>query len=244
MLKKIIAFLLCIIVLYACSKRDPVLPGERFDIFGNTEIRPVDKSLPQLSDTAKNIYGNSVCNYTQNDKNVIFMGDKKVFKGIATDNFVKNNQKPICVDDFIYTGLSTGEIVKINARNNKLVWATDVFKETNLTGGSGVVDIVARVGFDKNFVYAGGLGDAFCKLKSFDGNKIWCLNISVPVDFILVDNFAFVVGADNNLYAINVLDGSVYWKTEIKKQMVPQYDGQYIIIGKEKINYSNGEIVK
>jgi len=225
-----------------CSKHDPILSGERHDIFGKTDVQVIDKDVPMLSGTVKNIYGDLNCEYTQDDKNTIWFGDKKIFKGIATDNSVRNNQKPICIDNFIYTGLSTGEVIKLNKLNNKVVWKTDVYKETNLTGGYGVVDIVARVGIDGGFVYVGGLGDAFCKIRALNGDKIWCVNISVPVDFIMIDNFAFVVGTDNNLYAINVDNGAVYWKTKIRKQVSPKYDETNIIVGREEINYSNGEI--
>ncbi len=243
-MKKSFAFLLCVLVMIGCSKRDPILPGERYNIFGDAEIKTVDKAVPQLSESAKNIYGNESCDFTQDKTNTIWSGDKKVFKGFATGDSVKSNQKPVCVDNFIYTGFSNGEIVKINTNNNRVVWTADVYKENTLTGGFAIVDIVARVGVDKNFVYAGGLGDAFCKFKNVNGDKVWCVNISVPVDFILIDDFAFVVGTDNYLYAIDVRDGAVYWKIKIKKQVAPNYDGKYIIVGREKIDYINGQIAK
>ena len=94
---------------------------------------------------------------------------------------------------------------------------------------------------DGKYVYAGGLGDAFCKLNAISGDTVWCVNISVPVDFIMVDDFIFVVGTDNNLYAINKQNGDVYWKAEIKKQVAPKYDGKNIIVGRQKINYKNGQ---
>lgn len=241
-MKKVFAFLLCISVFMGCAKHDPILPGERHDVFGGTDIIVMNKSVPILSDTAKNIYGNESCDFTQDVTNTIWRGDKKVFKGFATDDLVKSNQKPICVDNFVYTGFSNGEIIKLNAKNYRVMWIADVYKENTLTGGSSIVDVIARVGVDKNFVYAGGLGDAFCKLKNVNGDKLWCVNISVPVDFIVVDDFAFVVGADDNLYAIDVRDGSVYWKTKIKKQVAPKYDGKYIIVNQQKINYIDGQI--
>ena len=227
----------------ACSKHDPILPGTRYDIFDSSENIVLNQELPDLSDKAKNISGDENCNYRQDSSNVIWSGDKKIFIGFATDSFVKNNQSPICSGQFLYTGLSTGEVIKINTSNRRVIWASDVFRPNNLTGGASVVDIVAHVGIDGNDVYAGGLGDAFCKLNASNGNKIWCLNISVPTDFIIVDNFAFVVGTDNNLYAVNTDDGTVYWKTEIKKQKTPKYDGERIIVGKEKINYKTGELI-
>ena len=241
-MKKVFAFLLCLMAVYGCSKRDPILPGERHAIFYITDVDVTNKTVPTLSKDAKNIYGNEVCDFTQDATNTIWKDDKKVFKGFATDDSVKSNQKPICVDNFVYTGFSNGEILKLNTINNRVVWMADVYKKNTLTGGSNIVDVVARVGVDKNFVYAGGLGDAFCKIKNLNGDRVWCVDISVPVDFILVDDFAFVVGADNNLYAIDVREGTVYWKTQVKKQIAPKYDGQYIIVGREKINYQNGQI--
>lgn len=241
MMKKIFAFLLCSVAVASCSKHDPILPGERADIFDSYEVNVKNKKLPDLSAEITNVSGDEKCEYRQDAQNTIWAGDKKIWSGFSTNNAVKSKQAPVCDGKFIYTGLSTGEIVKINTNTKKTVWATDVFRANNLTGGASVVDIVARVGLNGKYVYAGGLGDAFCKLNASNGDKVWCLNISVPVDFIMVDDFVFVVGTDNNLYAINKQNGDVYWKTEIKKQVVPKYDGKNIIVGRQKINYKNGQ---
>ena len=243
-MKKIYAFLFCGIAVSACSEHDPILPGVRQNIFDDNDVRVLNMNVPELSKTQKNIYGNESCEYRQDSTNTVWKDDKKVYVGFALDNFVKSNQQPICVDNFIYTGLTTGEVIKINVNTKHVVWVADVFRSNNLTGGADVVDIVARVGVDGKYVYAGGLGDAFCKLNSNNGNKVWCVNISVPNDFIVVDNFAFVVGTDNNLYAVNTDNGNVYWRTEIKKQISPKYDGEKIIIGKQKVNYKTGELIK
>ena len=243
-MKKIFAFLVILMVTASCSKRDPILPGVRHDIFDSTEIKIENKDVPELSQNAKDIFGDSNCDYKQDALNNIWHGDDKIYTGFAMDSVVKSNQSPICSGQFIYTGLSTGEVVKVNTKTKKLVWSADVYRGNNLTGGASVVDIIAHVGFDKNYVFAGGLGDAFCKLNANNGNKIWCVNISVPVDFIIVDNFAFVVGTDNNLYALNTDNGAVYWKSGIKKQKSPKYDGKNIIVGKERFDYKNGAIVK
>ncbi len=228
----------------ACSKRDPILPGVRSDIFDSNEVIVQNKDVPDLSESVTNISGDTNCEYRQDAMNVIWLADKKVWSGFATNTAVKSNQSPICNGNFIYTGLSTGEVIKINTNTKKPIWVSDVYRANNLTGGASVVDIVAHVGLDGRYVYAGGLGDAFCKLNANNGNIVWCLNISVPVDFIMVDDFIFVVGTDNNLYAINKNDGDVYWKTEIKKQVKPIYEKNIITVGKQQINYKNGEIIK
>ncbi len=235
------AFLLCALAVVACSKRDPILPGERADIFDNNEVSVLNRELSELSQNTTNISGDENCEYRQDAQNVIWLYDRKIWTGFATNNAVKSNQSPICEGRYVYAGLSTGEVVKINTNTKKLVWSTDVYRANNLTGGASMVDIVAHVGLNGKYVYAGGLGDAFCKLNAYTGNKVWCVNISVPVDFIMVDDFIFVVGTDNNLYAINKQSGAVYWKSEVKKQVAPKYDGKNIIVGRQKINYKNGQ---
>ena len=244
MLKKYIAILFVAMAAAACSKRDPILPGTRVDIFGGTDTSIENIDVPQLSDTAKNISGDEICDYRQDATNTIWSGDKKIFSGFATESVVRSNQSPICERGFIYSGLTTGEVIKIDAKTKKIVWVADVFRASNLTGGASVVDIVAHVGIDGDYVYAGGLGDAFCKLKKSNGDKIWCLNISVPVDFIMVDDFVFVVGGDNYLYAINTKNGKIYWRTVIKKQIKPNYENNLITVGHLRINSKNGSVEK
>lgn len=241
-MKSIFALFLCAIVVYGCAKHDPVLPGVRQNIFDDGELEIKNETVPELSGTVKNIYGDADCDYAQDETNTIRNGDRKIYVGFATNNFVKSNQKPVCSGGYVYTGLSTGEVIKIKQSNRQVIWTSDVYKQTNLTGAAAVIDIIARVGIDDGYVYAGGLGDAFCKLNANNGNKIWCVNISVPVDFIIIDNTAFVVSSDNNLYAINTKDGNIYWVSEIKKQIKPEFKNNYITVGKQRINYQTGEI--
>ncbi len=226
-----------------CAKHDPVLPGTRVDIFGDGDVVIENLDVPELSNAAKNISGDDICNYRQDANNTIWNGNNKIFSGFATDSVVRSNQSPICDGGFIYTGLTTGEVVKIDAKSKRVIWVADVFRASNLTGGASVVDIVAHVGVDGNFIYAGGLGDAFCKLKKQTGDKIWCLNISVPVDFIMVDDFIFVVGTDNYLYAINGKNGKIHWRTSVKSQVKPIYENNHIIVGNLKINSKDGAVI-
>ena len=243
-MKKIYLFLFVALAFVGCSKHDPILPGVRHDIFDSNDIVVENKEVPDLSGIVKHIYGDEKCDYRQDSSNTVWDGDKKLFSGFSGDTFVKSSQSPICDGQYIYTGLSTGEVIKINKNNGKLIWMADVFRASNMMGGASVVDIVAHVGLDGKYVYAGGLGDAFCKLNAGSGHKIWCLEISVPTDFIIVDDFAFVVGGDSSLYAIDTKAGTVYWKTEIEKQKTPIFEDGLIRVGKQKINYKDGSIKK
>ena len=131
--------LICVAGMTSCAKHDPILPGVRHDIFESNDVKVLDKEVPELSSSARDIYGDADCKYTQDSLNNIWLGERKIYSGFAMDSVVKSGQSPICSGRYIYTGLSSGEVIKLNTANNKTVWATDVYRLNNLTGGASVV---------------------------------------------------------------------------------------------------------
>ncbi|MBN1325257.1 MAG: PQQ-like beta-propeller repeat protein [Alphaproteobacteria bacterium] len=231
---------LLLVFLTACSKQDPILPGQRESIFQGSAITVIGKEISDLPENTDETEPKD-CPYTQDSSNIIWDGDKKIFSGFPTNNFVKNKQIPVCDGNFIYAGLTTGELVKVNKKTRDIAWITDIYRESNLTGGADVLDIVAPIIVKNDGVYVGGLGDAFCKLNKSDGHKIWCINISVVTSFIIIDNFAFVVGTNNKLYAINTAKGDIYWDQKVEQQSKPIYKDKTIIIDDEVFEVSNGK---
>lgn len=238
-MRKISISMLCVISLCACSKHDPILPGTRTAIFSENEINLLNTTITDLDDSAIAIEVQD-CPYTQDSSNTIRYGDTKIFCGFPMANCVENDQKPVCVGKYVYAGLTTGNVVKIDSNNKKVVWMTDVYKESNMTGGAPVVDIIAPIIINKGWLYVGGMGDAFCKINATSGNKKWCAQIGTTNEFVLTKNAIFVVGMDNNLYALRESDGAVYWKREIKKQKAPKYENKVISVGKQKFNATTG----
>ena len=242
-MQKKIAFLCCLLgVLSACSEHDPILPGTRTAIFDDTNLKILNQDVPDLPEqiTAEI---QTECPYTQDSSNVIWKGDRKIFSGFPTSNSVKSNQSPVCSNGYVYAGLTTGELVKVNPTNRKIIWIADIYKTSNMTGGASILDIIAPVVIKGNYVYAGGLGDAFCKINASSGDKKWCLPIGVAVPFITTDKVSFVVATDNQLYAIRNSDGAIYWHTTIEKQTAPVYDKKTITVGRQKINAETGKII-
>ena len=101
------------LVFSGCSKRDPILPGVRHNIFDGSDVKVENIEISEMKGVEQNISGDADCEYRQDSSNVIWQGDKKIFSGFAMDNSVKSEQSPICDGGFLYTGFSTGEIVKI-----------------------------------------------------------------------------------------------------------------------------------
>lgn len=241
-MRKLIGILCCLILVGGCAEHDPILPGERTPIFNSSNIKILNTTIQNLPETMPEASVES-CPYTQDASNVIRNGERKIFSGFPTNNAVESQQTPVCKNGYVYAGLTTGEVVKIAPKSRKIMWIVDVFRSSNMTGGASIVDIVAPLVIKDGFVYAAGLGDAFCRINATSGEKKWCINIGTSVPFIIIDQTAFIVGTDNYLYAVRISDGAVYWRTEIDTQTAPIYENKIIKIGKEQINAETGEII-
>lgn len=239
-MRRVLLAFLSVLALCACDKRDPILPGTRAPIFATTNITLLDTEIPDLPGNAYAM-ADTDCPYTRDASNVVWHGTRKVFSGFATDNRVASNLKPVCVGKYVYVGLTTGELVKIEPKTRKIMWIADIYRASNLTGGASVLDIVAEPIVRDNYVYVGGLGEAFCKLNATSGAKLWCVNISVAASFTIVGDTAFVSGADKQLYAVRLTDGAVYWTAPIERIAEPIYSDGIVTVGKQKINAQNGK---
>ncbi|MCR4917966.1 MAG: PQQ-like beta-propeller repeat protein [Alphaproteobacteria bacterium] len=237
--------LLCALVptLTACDKHDPVLPGERSAIFETAPITMLETNVPNLPENLEPATETD-CPYKLDATNTIWNGERKIFSGFATTNSVDGQRHTVCKDNFVYAGLSTGELVKVNAKKRQIVWIADIFRPSNMTGGASVLDIVAPIQIHQDYIYAGGLGGAFCKVSDKKGEKIWCLDINVEKPFIITNNVGFVLDTDKNLYAIRLVDGSVYWKSAVEKSRTPKYESKTIIVGKESFNAETGKRIE
>ena len=234
--------LLCVMTMtLGCDKHDPILPGVRTAIFEPyAKQNIINTDVPNLPDTVPT-HNAKECNYTIDATNTIRDGDRKIFVGFPAPNSVDIETHPVCDDAYVYAGLNTGNVVKVAPKSRNVVWMTDVYSESNMMGGAATVDIVAPLVIDGGYVYAGGMGDAFCKINKLNGAKKWCAPISTRLPFIVLDNVAFISGMDNALYAVRLTDGAIYWRTDgVKKQIAPTYENKIIKIKKQKFDAATG----
>ena len=163
---------------------------------------------------------------------------------MPTNTFVDIVRSPVCSGGYVYAGLSTGELVKFNPKNRQVVWIADVYRQSNMMGGASVLDVIAPAVIYGDYVYAGGLGGVFCKISDESGAVQWCINIGVEHPFVVADSVAYVVDTDDNLNAVRLRDGALYWRTAVKKSAVPEYSNGIVSVSGEKFNAADGSVVK
>lgn len=242
-MRKVALATMVLLMVGACSKRDPILPGVRTAIFDNGTPVVLNTTIDNLPPAAT-VTGGDDCPYRQDATNTIWDGERKIFSGFATSNSVRSTQSPVCHRGFVVAGLTTGEVVKVNPKNRKVVWIADVYRASNMTGGASVLDIIAPIVVDGEYVYAGGLGDALCKINFQTGAKKWCAQIGVAEPFILAGPAVFVRATDGAVYAVRTTDGAIYWRTEEGARGTLKYADGVLKIGKTKINAATGDIIK
>lgn len=241
MRKSVLFWVGTLVALGACSKHDPILPGTRSAIFATNTPVVLNQSITDLPATTVAGDADANCPYTQDASNVIKNGDRKIFSGFPTPNSVHSNMCPVCSGKYVYAGLTTGEVVKVDTKTRNIVWIADVFRPSNMTGGASVVDIVAPIMLHNGTVYAGGLGDAFCAINATSGVKKWCTYIGTAHPFVITNAAAFVVGTDNNLYAVRMRDGAIYWRAAVNAQSAPIYGDGTVTVGRQKFDAATGQ---
>lgn len=242
-MRKITVALCLMFGLAACAKHDPILPGERTAIFDTGAPVVLGLAVENLP-AAANIVPDVECPYRQDSSNVVWHGDKKIFSGFPTNNSVKSTARPVCDGKYVYAGLTTGELVKINPKNRQIMWIADIYRGSNMTGGASVLDIVAPIVIDGGDVYVGGLGDAFCRINATGGTKKWCAHIATANAFVIAGDAIFVAGADGALYALRRTDGAIYWRAELKDTTAPEYADGVVTVGRQRFNAATGIEIK
>lgn len=239
-MRKFFPLLAILLALGACDSHDPILPGERRAVFNTPKIEILNASVDKLTPAVTG--GTDACPYTQDADNVIWHGDKKIFTGFPTSTHVASDRHPVCAGGYVYAGLSTGEVVKLNPRTRAVSWVADVFRPSNMTGGASMVDIIAPVVVDGASVYAAGLGDAVCRLRTNSGDARWCAPIGSAHPIIVTQTAIFVMATDGYLYALRPSDGAAFWRTEINRDATPVYDGTTITVGRVRVDAATGKM--
>ncbi|MBO7509364.1 MAG: PQQ-binding-like beta-propeller repeat protein [Alphaproteobacteria bacterium] len=225
----------------ACDKHDPILPGVRSDVFMGTDLHVLNTEVPNVPENITDSATND-CPYVQKNDNTIWNGDRKIFSGFATNNSVSGTRTPVCHNGFVYAGLSTGELVKLNPKTRQIAWVADIYRPSNMTGGASMVDIIVPAHICGDAVYVGGMGNAFCRISDKTGVAKWCADIGVATNFIIADDTAYVLDTDKYLNAVRLTDGAIYWRTLVDDTRAPKYQDKMIIIGSQKISAENGKI--
>ena len=132
----------------------------------------------------------------------------RVSAGAGADDLIRLTAVPIVADGRVFVLDSEGSVAAHRADNGRRVWRYSIVPEHEEPGAIG-----GGLSYDRGVLYlATGYGEAIALLAE-TGGEIWRQNIGVPLRGAptVVNGRFFTVSYDNQLYALNIEDGSVDW---------------------------------
>ena len=187
-------------ILFACSTPDPILEGTRTPVFKSDQLKISGRVLG--ADLGAELEPKKCGDIRIDSENRIWKGGVKIFSGLPTESKFNIEKQAACNGMSVYAGLSTGELIKVNHSARNLEWTADIFDERTPTKNGIFLDIIAPPVYDAGFIYAGGLGGLFCKVRDADGAKVWCLPIAVESLKKSTAKYIVVRSADGKAYAV------------------------------------------
>ena len=260
-MKKIISVILITIILNSCGSVSNFFGGEDIDkdrIQGDRiSILSLEKNLssdPQLRDNRVVIPravmnsswpypGGSIDNSLHNLVGPEYLNQASKFniaKGSSKNAFLLSS--PIIVNGKIYSLGSDSKVKSYDLKTKRKIWQKDmsVKKEKKKEGFGGGISYENDIIFVTN-----GFGNVIA-LDANSGEEIWKINIRIPIRSapIAFDNIVYVISHDNQVFALNSLNGEVLWNHRgiLESASVLSSNSVSIDGGLVFVPYSSGEI--
>lgn len=260
-MKKIISVILITIILNSCGSVSNFFGGEDIDkdrIQGDRiSILSLEKNLssdPQLRDNRVVIPGavinsswpypgGSIDNSLHNLVGPEYLNQASKFniaKGSSKNAFLLSS--PIIVNGKIYSLGSDSKVKSYDLKTKRKIWQKDmsVKKEKKKEGFGGGISYENDIIFVTN-----GFGNVIA-LDANSGEEIWKINIRIPIRSapIAFDNIVYVISHDNQVFALNSLNGELLWNHRgiLESASVLSSNSVSIDGGLVFVPYSSGEI--
>ena len=260
-MKNIISVILITIILNSCGSVSNFFGGEDIDkdrIQGDRiSILSLEKNLssdPQLRDNRVVIPrpvmnsswpypGGSIDNSLHNLVGPEYLNQTSKFniaKGSSKNAFLLSS--PIIVNEKIYSLGSDSKVKSYDLKTKRKLWQKDmsVKKEKKKEGFGG------GISYEKGTIFVtNGFGNVIA-LDANSGEEIWKINIRIPIRSapIAFDNVVYVISHDNQVFALNSLNGEVLWNHRgiLESASVLSSNSVSIDGGLVFVPYSSGEI--
>jgi len=260
-MKKIIFVIFVTTILNSCGSVSNFFGGEDIDkdrIQGDRiSILSLEKNLssdPQLRDSRviiPNAVRNSSWPYPGGsiDNSLHNLIGPEYLNQISKFNIAKGSSKnafllssPIIVNGKIYSLGSDSKVKSYDLKTKKRLWQKDMSmkKEQKKEGFGGGISYENGMIFVTN-----GFGNVIA-MNANTGEEIWKINIRIPIRSapISFDNKVYVISHDNQVFAINSLNGDILWNHRgiLESASVLSSNSVSIDGGLVFVPYSSGEI--
>ncbi len=180
------------------------------------------KTLPSPSRAAPTILSGRVYISTI-DSRLVALDEKDgsslwEYRGIGESAGLFGAASPAANKDIVVPVFSSGEVTALRVENGSVAWSDNLSNVRRFGGGlESMSDITAMPILDQGVVVAMSFGGKLVAIDERTGTRIWQRDIGGSQTPWIVGNNLFVLSSDNQLIGLSLLDGAIFWITELPR---------------------------
>ncbi len=159
---------------------------------------------------------------------------------------------PAANSDIVVPVFSSGEITALRIENGSVAWSDNLSSIRKYGGGlESLSDIKALPILDRGMVIAISFAGKLVAIDERSGARVWQREISGAQTPWIAGNHLYLVSSENQLIALNVVDGTIFWIQELqnfenekKKEDPITWNGPVLANGRLVVAGSHGEILE
>ncbi len=174
------------------------------------------------------------------------------YTGIGEMAGLLGTASPAANNDIVIPAFSSGEITALRVENGSVAWSDNLANVQQLGSGmQSIADITAMPLVDRGIIIAVSFSGKLVAIDERTGSRIWQREISGAQTPWISGNTLFILSSDNQLIALDLFKGSIFWIEELpnfedekRKQDPIRWTGPLMGSNRLIIAGSNGKILE
>ena len=140
------------------------------------------------------------------------------YRGIGEASGIFGAASPSANKNIVVPVFSSGEITALRIENGAVAWSDNLSNVRRFGGGlDSISDITAMPIIDRGLIITISFGGKLVAIDERTGTRVWQRDIGGTRTPWLAGNNLFVLSNDNQLIGLSLLDGSIFWITELER---------------------------
>ena len=143
------------------------------------------------------------------------------YQGLAEEAGLIGTASPAANHDIVVPVFSSGEISALRVENGSVAWSDNLSNLVKLGSLSGIGDIKAMPVIDQGLVFAISFSGKMVAIDERTGARVWQRNLGGSETPWLAGDHFFVITSDNELAALNRINGEIIWVQNLARYKKP-----------------------
>lgn len=140
------------------------------------------------------------------------------YTGVSETAGLLGAASPGANNDIVVPTFSSGEITALRVENGSVAWSDNLSNVKRYGGGlESLSDIKAMPVLDRGVIVAISFGGKLAAIDERTGTRIWQREIAGAQTPWVAGGYVFVLSSENQIIALSITDGSIYWIAELQQ---------------------------